>query len=153
MWEEWHGVLDGAYHFVFRLADGDAADGVSVEADFDEFFGGLLAEVCVGAALDDAKKQLASGGVWWCAPREVAAGVLAVPFFAALCPAGGEGEGVCGVFFLTGVGGALVKEHGDVAAEGGLDFHAELRGEHGFGAVDVVGELDALLGDFAEFGK
>ena len=36
-WEEGFGVLNGSEHFFFGFADGDAANGVAVEIEVDEF--------------------------------------------------------------------------------------------------------------------
>ncbi len=141
--EKRHRVVDGAEHLVLRLAHRNAADGVAVEAEFHQLAGGLLAQVGVDRALDDAEMSL----------RSVArAGfVFRHPVLAALRPAGGQRERFRGVGLVARVGRAFVEEHRDVRAERALDFHAELGGEQHFRAVEVVLETHALFGDFAQF--
>ncbi len=122
--QKWHRIFDGAEHFFLGFADGDAADGIAVKIQFDEFPGRLLAEVGVDGSLNDAKVVLSA--------RARFRFVFHDPIFAALGPAGGEAEGFRGVFLIAGVGRALVEEHRDVGSKGSLDFHAELGGEHHF---------------------
>ena len=60
--------------------------------------------------------------------------------------------------FLRRLGGAVVgrtfvKDHGDVRAEQPLDFHRFLRPEKKRRAIQVRTELDAVGGDFADFGQ
>ena len=45
--EERHGVLNGAEHLMLWLADGDSADRIAIESEFNQFLGGTLAQVCV----------------------------------------------------------------------------------------------------------
>jgi len=44
-----------------RLADAEAADGVTVEVHFDEALGALAAKIAVHAALDDSEEGLGAG--------------------------------------------------------------------------------------------
>lgn len=142
-WEERFGVLDGGEHFFFGLADRDAANGVAVEVEIDEFAGRAFAEVGIDAALDDSEVLLGAGA---------AAGFIFLnPILAAFGPASGEAGGVLGVFSFAGVGWAFVEEHGDVGAEDALNFHAFLGAEHHAGAIEVALELDAFFGDLADF--
>src|SRR5882762_671026 len=62
-WEEGCGVLKNLHHGVKALADGQAADGVAGEIQFDEFLGASLAKVEVGAALYDSEKGLIFGAL------------------------------------------------------------------------------------------
>ena len=55
-------VIDGFHHFVFGLADADAADGVAGEIHVGELAGATFAEVGVDGALDDAEVVLGTGG-------------------------------------------------------------------------------------------
>lgn len=48
---------------------------------------------------------------------------------------------------------AFIKEHDDVGAQIALDFHGGLGANEGGCAVEVVLEMDTLLGDLAEFGE
>ncbi|MEY4246312.1 MAG: hypothetical protein RLZZ245_3897 [Verrucomicrobiota bacterium] len=137
------GVFDGAKHFVFGFTYGNAADCVAVEVEFDEFASRLLAEVGVDRALDDAEMVLSAR------PRFGFVG--GDPFLAALGPSTREGEGFSGVCLIARVGWALVEKHGNVGAEGGLNFHAELRSEEHLRTIEVILEADAFLGDFPKF--
>ena len=145
MWKEWFGILNGGKHFFFRFPDRDPANGVAVEIEIDERAGGFLAEIRIDASLNDTEVELsavtAGGGVGF------------NPVFAALSPSGGEGGGFLSVFALAGIRGAFVKEHGDVGAKDGLDFHTLFRAKHHAGAIEVALKLHALLGDFSDFGK
>ena len=60
-----------------------------------------------------------------------------------------------GLYILVGgrVLHTLVKGHGDVAAQVGLDAHGLLRAHKDAPAVDVGGEGDPLLGDFPQAGQ
>jgi len=80
-------------------------------------------------------------------------GILLVPLQATFGPAGGEGGGFFGIVPLAGEGGALVEDHGNVGPEGSLDLHALFRGEESRRAVEVILEVDTLLGDPAGFGE
>ena len=84
-----------------------------------EMPGGSLAQVFVGAALDDTEVELGFAGGEGL--------VLIHPIPTAAGPAEGEVEAFFGIGMGAGPGGALVKQHGDVTAERGLDFHGGLR--------------------------
>lgn len=56
-------MIYGFHHFVFGLADADAADGVAGEVHVGELAGAAFAEVGVDGALDDAEVVLGAGGV------------------------------------------------------------------------------------------
>ena len=71
--------------------------------------------------------------------------VLLMPLLATFCPACGQSEGVRCILFFAGVGRALIEQHGDITSDGRLNFHAELGGEHGFGAINVVGKFYSLF--------
>ena len=143
--EERFGILDGGKHFGFGLPDRDSANGVAVQIEVDEFPGGLLAEIGIDASLDNAEVELSA----------VAAGGLVGfnPVLATFSPASGEAGGLLGILALAGVGRAFVEEHGDVGAKNGLDLHALLGAEHHAGAVEMALKLDALFGDFSDFGQ
>jgi len=80
-------------------------------------------------------------------------GILLAPLQATFGPAGGEGGGFFGIVPFAGEGRALVEDHGNVGTEGGLDLHALFRGEESRRAIEVVLEVDPLLGDSACFGE
>ena len=120
--QEGHRVLDGAEHLLLGLADRDAADGVAVEVEVDQFAGRLLAEVGPDRALDDAEMVLP-------ARRPSGVGCRSTQSLQRRAQRVVRAERFGGVVALAGVGRALVEEHRDVRAERGLDFHAELGGE------------------------
>ena len=128
---------------MLRLADGDSSDCVTIEAEFDEFAGGLLAEIGIDGALDDAEVVLG-----FTSGERL---IFGYPILAALRPTCGEGEGGGGVFFVAGVGRAFVEKHGDVRTKRCLDVHGKLWSEHHFRAVEVGLETHAFLGDFPSF--
>src|SRR6266566_6729013 len=56
--EQWGGVLEDLQHGVEGFADGQAADGVAGEIELKQFMGAALAEIEMGAALDDSEEGL-----------------------------------------------------------------------------------------------
>ncbi len=99
------------------FADGEAADGVAVEADLDQALGALAAQVLEGRALLDAEQRL-----------RVA---RAERGLAARAPAGGQTQGLGRARLFRGPGDALVELHDDVAAEQvGLNLDGALGREH-----------------------
>ena len=101
-----------------------------------------------------AATRIRSGGSAGFLPRrEVEGGVLLMPFSAALGPAGGQLSGLLGIITFAGIRRTLIKGHGDVRAESGLDLHALFRSQEGGGAVEVVLKVDSLLGNSPGFGK
>ena len=134
-----------------RLADAEAADGVSVEVHCDEALGGFAAEMGIHAALDDAEEGLglsAQLGV----PGNLM-GVGAEVSEGASGPEVCDAEGFAGAFFGGGIFGALVEGHADVGTEGELDVDGVFGGEEMAGAVEVRAEADAFVGEFAQAGE
>ena len=72
---------------------------------------------------------------------------------AALQPPGRPLAAGLGVLVGGGILHALVKGHGDVTAQVGLDAHGLLGAHEDLAAVDVGGEGDALLLDLAQRGQ
>src|SRR4029077_5596057 len=70
--------------------------------------------------------------------------------FASLCPARRQLSACRRVIVLARIWNAFIEHHRDIAAERGLNFHCDLRRNERSGAVDVILEFDALLGDFAQ---
>jgi hypothetical protein len=60
--KEFEGAGDHLAGDLARFADGEAADGVAGEVEFDEALGGFAAEVRIHAALDDAEERLGAVG-------------------------------------------------------------------------------------------
>lgn len=140
--QEGHRIVDGADHFLLRLTYGNPSDCVAIEIQLDEFSGGLLAQIRVDRALNDAEVVLAT---------VAGAGFVGFdPVLTAFRPSGSQAERFCGIFFVTGVGRTFVEEHRDVRADRGLDVHAAFRGEKHPCPVEVVLETDPLLGDFSQ---
>ena len=105
------------------------------------------ADIGIGAPLVDAEEHLA---------RVHAAGQGVQPLVlghAALQPAGGAGAGLLHVLPGGWILDALVKGHGHVAAQVGLDLHGLLRAHKNAPPVDVRGEGHALLLDLLQTGQ
>ena len=132
-------VVEHGIALVLRLAHGQAADGVAVEADRLQGVGRAAAQVGVHAP-DDAEQG-----------RVVAQLVMRVA--AALGPAQAQLHGTAGNVFGGRIRGALVEDHHDVRIEHLLDLHALLGTEEHPGAVGGRGKGHALLGDLASMGQ
>ena len=85
--------------------------------------------------------------------RKVESGMLLMPLPAALGPPGGQVSGLLGIIPFAGIGRALIKDHGDVRTESGLDLHALFWSQEGGGPVEVILKVDSLLGNAPGFGK
>jgi len=145
---------DFGYHFAGEFAGfayGQAAYGVAVKIQFDEALGGFTAEVGIHAALDYSEEALGL------TVQLIVPGDFVLVGAEMLKAASGPGHGVAKAFggsgFGGGVFGAFVEGHADVRAEGDLDVHGVFWGEHVAAAVEMGAELDAFVGDFAEFGE
>ena len=138
MREEGNSIFNGAEHLVFGFTDADAANGVAVESDVHEGASTFLAEIGVGGPLNDAEDE-----------RAVFGGLCVPPFPAAHRPAEREIEALSSVFVAAWMWGTLIEEHDDVGAQIALDFHGGFGANEGGCAVEVVLEMDALLGDLA----
>ena len=125
-------------NFRFRLADAHAADGVTIKLHRDDGLRALLAQRGVGAALDDAKNQLAGR-----------ARLLA----ALLRPANGPLDRAPEFVRRAGVRRAIVKRHGNIGAELALDFHCLLWPEKKQRAVQMRTKFDAVRFDLSDFGQ
>src|SRR5205814_4286025 len=112
-----------------RLADADAADGVTVKLHRDDGPGAFLAQRGAGAALDDPENQLAR--------RERLITAL-------LGPANGPLHGCPHFARRAAVRRAVVKRHRDVRAERALSCHRFFRTEEQQRAIQVGAELDAV---------
>ena len=103
-------------------------------------------QILIGRALVDAKQHLS--GVY-----RVRQGVEPVVLpLAPLQPAQRTLTAGLGVVVGRGVLHTLVKGHGDVAAQVGLDTHALLRAHEDTVAVQMAGEGNALLADLPQSG-
>ena len=79
--------------------------------------------------------------------------IVGMVLLAALGPAVGAVHGVLGGGVIAGIGGAHVKGHHDVRAQGVLDVHAHLGRDEAAAAVQVALEGYALLADLADTGE
>ena len=120
------------------LADGEAADGVTVGVEIEELSSAVGAEVGEHGALDDGEAERFAGGSG------------AVVRISLAGPADGPVGGGSGGFVAGGIFEALVEDHHDVAAEGELDIDGGFGGEHVRVAVEVGSEENAFFGDLAE---
>ena len=131
-------------HFGLGFADGQAADGVAVERDLGDAFGGLGAHRGHGTALDDAKEGLA-----------LRVGFGGMVFVTLTGPVVGALHGVADGCRVAGGEDALVEAHDDVGADAVLVGDGGLRGKEVLAAVDVgpegnAGVVDASEGSHAE---
>ena len=122
------------------LADGEAADGVTVEADLGQALGRFPAQVLEGRALLDAEQGLG---------RALPEGGLA-----ARRPAGRQLHGGAGAGLLGRPGHALVELHDDVGAQQVcLNLDRAFGRKDVFGAVDMALERHLVLGDLGDLGQ
>ena len=139
--------VDDLVHHLRGLPHREPPDGVAVAVDLGDLVHVPHPQVRKRGALVDAEEHL---------PRvhRVRQGVEAVVLgLAPLQPAGGALTAGLGVFVGRGVLHALVKGHGDVAAQVGLDLHGLLRPHEDPVPVDVGGEGDPLLPDLPQRGQ
>ncbi|MNJ41049.1 hypothetical protein D3C77_359560 [compost metagenome] len=135
--QELRRVVQDLAHGVVAFADGQAADGVAVEADLLQTFRRFAAQVLIGRALLDAEQGLRVAG---------AEGVLG-----ALRPAGRKLHALTGALFLGGPGDAFVQLHDDVRAQAvGLDLDRAFGRQDVFRPVDVAREGHGLLGQLGD---
>jgi len=132
--QERHRGVDRLVHAGLRLADGNAADGVAVEADLHELFRAVPPQVVVDAALDDAEDELAVG------VRLVLRGAR---------PAERLLDRLRRARVVARIRQALVEDHRDVAAQDALHLHRLLGAEEELVAVQVRAEAAALFGQLA----
>ena len=124
------GEFAGVLAFAAALADGEAADGESIEWHLREPRRALSPQVRKQRALHDRKYRLRRIA----ARRETACGP-------ALCDLQ---RGACGVF-IRSRGDALVERHHDVAADRALGLDAHFGTEHDALSVEVALEARAFL--------
>ena len=129
-----------------RLADGEAAHGVTGKVEIEKLAGAFAAQVGEGSALHDAELPLPSG-------IAVPLGGLLKIFAGAARPSGSAPERSFGLFARGGSFNALVEHHGDVRTQRELNLGCFFGSEQMFGAVQMRPEAHAFVGDFAKFGK
>src|SRR5437899_1482354 len=133
-------AADRLAHRRLGLADGQAADGVAVEAEGHRALDGLRSEVVERSTLDDAEQRLAAGAGRVSGAR-------------ALGPAQRQRERALGGLARGRIGQALVERHRDVGAERPLDLDDRLRRQKARGPVERRAELDAVVAALAELGQ
>src|SRR5665213_1433438 len=137
-WQKWLRRFHRLHHFMLRLADAHAADGVSVEFHFNQGARTLFAQFRVRAALHNAKNRLAIGA----------------RLFATFGgPANCSFHGFVRYFRRGIMGRTFIEYHCDVRAEHALNFHRFFWTEKQRGTVQVGSELDAVGFDFPNFCK
>ncbi len=139
--------VDDVVHDLGGLSHRQAADGVAVAVQLGDLLHVPDPQVLKGGPLVDAEEELT--GVH--GPRQ---GVQPVVLpLAALQPAEGPLTAGLGVLIGRRVLHALVKGHGHVAAQVGLDAHGLLRPHENLPPVNVGGEVDPLLLDAPQGGQ
>ena len=145
-------VLQHAHHVFLRLADRQAADGITAKALAARIgVNGLqpsqrfVTQVLEHAALHDAEQRVRVAF-----SRELVA--------RALCPAQahahrGGGFGLSGGAIPDLVRRAFVELHDDVRIQSALDLHGDLGRQEQLVAVDGRGECHAFLGDLAQIAQ
>lgn len=139
--------LDDIVHGLGGLPHRQAADGVAVTVQLGDLLHVPDPQIGIGAALIDAEEHLM--GV-----HRVGQGVEPVVLsLAPLQPA--EGTLTRGLYILIGgrVFDALIKGHGDVRAQIGLNTHGLLRTHEDTPAIDVGGKGNALFRDLPQPGE
>jgi hypothetical protein len=137
--EQRAGGVQRREHGLLRLAHGEPADRVAVEADADQALGRAGAQAEVGAALDDAEQAVA-----------VAADEGRLR---ALGPAQGQLHGALDLGSGRRQGDALVEHHGDRGIQEMLDLDRALGRQLVPAAVVVRAEHHAALGELAALGQ
>ena len=141
-----HRVNDIVHH-LGGLPHRQAADGVAVAVQLGNLVHMPDAKVRKRGPLVDAEEELPGVD----SPRQSVQPVV-LPL-AALQPAECALAGGFGIIVGRGVFHALVKGHGNIAAQVGLDAHGLLRSHENLSPVDVRGEIDSLLFDPPEGGQ
>ncbi len=131
--------LDDGVHHLGGLPHRQPADGVAAAVDFCRLLHVPHPQVLVGGPLVDAEQHLSRVH----AVRQGQQAVLLRP--APLQPPQGTLAGRLGVLVGGRIFHALVKGHGHVAAQVGLDLHGLLRPHEDPPPVDVGGEGNSLL--------
>ena len=115
--------LDHGQHHLLRLADGEAAERIAVEAHVDQRLGARAAQRRACAALDDAEERMA--------------GLRAERDLASLRPAQRKPHGALDLGLRRRQLHTFVELHLDVGAEQALDLHRALRRQMMPRAVDM----------------
>ena len=127
-------------HRLLPLAHGEAADGVSVKADFGQLLGADPAQFLIQCALLDTKQ----GGPCRMFPARIK-GITA-----ALCPAHRHFH--AGGDFITRpiCARAFIKRHHNVRPQQSLDFHRAFGRQHVLRAVNVAAKFHTLFRQLAQ---
>ena len=139
--------VDDVVHGLRGLPHRQPPDGEAVTGQLGDLLHVPHPQLRVGPALVDAEEHLLGIDT---------AGLPVQPLVlrhAALQPAVGPGTGGLHIVEGGGVLDALVKGHGDVAAQIGLDLHGLLRSHEDPTSVDMGGEGDALLRYLTQAGQ
>ena len=128
-----------------RLADGEAADRVAGEINFEELPRTFAAKIGERGALHDAELPLREFAVLLCALVKI------IPRAAG--PRGGAPQGGCGDFARRWCLDAFVEHHGDVRTERELNLCGFFRREQMLGAIQMRAKAHAVVADFAQLGK
>ena len=139
--------FDGVVHLLRGLPHRQAADGIAREVELGDALHVLNADIVENGALVDAEEHLP--GVYGVRLRIIAR----KRGLAALQPAHRARAGLFDVLVGRRYLDALVKGHGDVAAEVGLYPHALLGPHEYVPPVNMRIEAHAVLADLAQFGE
>ena len=121
-----------------RFADGEAANGVSGEIQFEELLGARASQIGEGSALHDAELPLQNFAV--------PARLFEEKFSRARRPLRGALDGRFGFLARRRSLNALVEHHGHVRAERQLNFRGFFRREQVLRAVQMRTKPHALVG-------
>jgi len=134
-----HRHVEGGEHRLLPLADREPPHRVAVEADPQQGFDRLGAQVGIDAALGDAKQAVAGAGD----ERRLRAHR----------PAHRQAHAVLGLLLGRREGGAFVEGHGDVGIQPVLDLHRPFGAQMVARPVMVRLEGDAGFVELAQLGK
>ena len=140
-------LLDDLVHHFGGLPYGQAADGIARQIQLSNLLHVLNAQIGISAALVDAEEHLAGvdGVLLLLEPVQL--------LFAPLQPADGAGDGGLHIVIGGRVFDALIKGHGNVAAQIPLDMHALFRAHKDPVTIGVSGKAHPLFGDLPQSGQ
>ena len=136
--------FDNLIHYLRRLTDRQAADGITGQIQLRNFLHMLNTQIFVGTALINAPQHLT--GV-----NGIRTLFQTLQFIlAALEPPGRAVTGFCNILMGCGILDAFVKGHGNIGAQRPLNQHTLLGAHKDMPSVGMGIEINALLLDFSQ---
>ena len=131
-------VLNDVFPFIFRLADSESAQSISIEGDIGNLFGALAPKLWEAGTLNDTEERL----------RGISSGIEA-----ALRPTSRKLHRIASRCLIGGGIDAVIQHHHDVASDGSLCRDTYLRGQENLPAISITPEARTLFGHLEETGQ